>query len=572
MFWIEKGVVFAAAICLAGIAAAASAQGISTDAQMDLKTVKEKLGAMSDALDQAIINKDTFDGFNQTRSFPTREQDTLYKAELKNAWWGSPEQVTKALTARQEVQEFSRRVRSLQMQTDSLSASQIGEGLKEIPLSNDTFVFLGGPESGGGGPPQDRTAYDWFVGVGPQLEGFAFGPDVSRTLAHPEVGVMLKDRGADWVTAICTATLISPRVVLTAAHCLCDGKRTVDSCRESKLGRFQRTVGSHQLFLIDDLSVAFQGMASVQIEAVSLHPAYARPKYDVALAFLAEPVVKTVFARFGQQANGERKPLFLFGFGGRNRIGEPRKAVKTPGIKTAGKVRYGKCSATLLARNGLSSSEFAMMRCQKFEFNPGAFSLASQTRSCKGDSGGAILDGKSSDNQIVAIVNSGVMGDCSKDSVVVNTDLSFQKIDNWLTSAAEFIEADRSTNTVHQSALSAKNLAKRGLLKIREHLLGVSGDKKDFVLDEDAGSLHLTVNTSLLSERPCNSKKCAVHWGMQLSREGTVLCSRLASRKQFEACKIANPKAGRYELKLIGSPAEEDVGDLEFQALAVAYD
>ena len=159
-------------------------------------------------------------------------------------------------------------------------------------------------------------------------------------------------------TLVCTATLVAPRLILTAAHCLADGAMPTVY--------FGSTPGD--------------GAPRLAISAVRRHPSFdaAQPTNDIAMALLADPApASATAAPLPAAPPAAGAMLRLVGFG-RTSAGDttaPRKRVGT---------------ATL---SSLTATELAF--------------LPSPSQTCEGDSGGPAFATAGGVESIVGVTSSG---------------------------------------------------------------------------------------------------------------------------------------------------------------------
>ena len=173
---------------------------------------------------------------------------------------------------------------------------------------------------------------------------------------------------ADGSTGLCSATLVTSSVLLTAAHCVVD------------------TVGAVAGFFPD-------GATEVDVPAVAAvwHPSYQRtPLYDIALVQLAHPIDGIAPLPIAVQPPGPRTRGTIVGFGqdpsGRSSLGQQ------------GTVRLKRCPR-VFRRAGIQRGYLDGSLCWRPK--------KKGQDTCKGDSGGPLLVGGA-----VAGVTSGGFPDC----------------------------------------------------------------------------------------------------------------------------------------------------------------
>lgn len=195
---------------------------------------------------------------------------------------------------------------------------------------------------------------------------------------HPAVGLLVHDDPDPANDSVCSATLIEPQIVLTAAHCV-----TTRSAPYQKLDPMYFFVGAGasldpstgvpqgSMFLVADIELpsGYSGAASADIAVVRLASAVS--------ASVAEPM------SLGASEPSSKQDVTIVGFG----------MAKEGDKGTVGTRRQ-------------ATSRISKVRSTTFDL-PGASS--SQGGSCGGDSGGPVLD----DEDRVVGVQAAVIGSCA---------------------------------------------------------------------------------------------------------------------------------------------------------------
>lgn len=169
--------------------------------------------------------------------------------------------------------------------------------------------------------------------------------------------------------ALCSGTLVSPSVILTAAHCVAGGATAIRAF----------------FFPNGDTENAYDAVA------YAINPEFDFPFADLSMVLLEAPVVGIAPAPLASRKPRRRKLGTIVGYG--------QDEVGNVGLKEMGTVRLAKCPKRFPAL-GLVRGALARSVC--WRAHPG------QQDTCHGDSGGPLLIGGS-----VAGVTSGGDPNCS---------------------------------------------------------------------------------------------------------------------------------------------------------------
>jgi len=169
--------------------------------------------------------------------------------------------------------------------------------------------------------------------------------------------------------SLCTGTLVSRSVILTAAHCVSTAPTAIDA-----------------FFFPDGVTPT-----AYSVVGYAIHPAFAFPYADVAMLLLEAPVVGVEPAPLASRKPRRRAVGTIVGYG--------RDELGNLGIKEMGTVSLAKCPRRFPPL-GLLPGALARSLCWKTR--PG------QQDTCHGDSGGPLLIGDA-----VAGVTSGGDPDCT---------------------------------------------------------------------------------------------------------------------------------------------------------------
>jgi len=223
------------------------------------------------------------------------------------------------------------------------------------------------------------SAADWHALAGPASRAVSQARSESATAAIPQIinGVPTSQYPA--VTGLtiwnpndvvlCSGTLVSPSVILTAAHCVADGPVAIDAV----------------LFPTPTTRATYAAVA------YEIHPEFNFPDADLAMILLEAPVVDVTPIALVGQAPRPRTLGTIVGYG--------QDGTGLVGLKEMGVVRLKRCPRRVPAL-GLRRGALARAICWR--------ARPWQQDTCHGDSGGPFLVGNT-----LAGVTSGGDPNCS---------------------------------------------------------------------------------------------------------------------------------------------------------------
>ncbi len=246
---------------------------------------------------------------------------------------------------------------------------------------------------------------------GPKIVGI--GKDVSSTTAkHPATAMLIYDSGAGASKAICSATLVAPNAVLTAAHCFCfvgtktGSNRFFRNSRQCRRGKYSR-LGKAIQALDPNYHKIFMPHAGFRhIKKVVIHRKFSwrrnYPRADLAIAILDEPVVDVRSVPLNEQRRiRPGTKLTAIGFGSRNTRKDDNKPVNLEkvvfdsGFRTSASVRTGRCRRL---------ERYRSLIC--WDYNPDG-SRSSLSSTCSGDSGGPLILEKDKKTYLAGVISAG---------------------------------------------------------------------------------------------------------------------------------------------------------------------
>lgn len=242
-------------------------------------------------------------------------------------------------------------------------------------------------------------------------------PDGVFPLSNPTTASILFDRGdGAGSRSYCSGTLITPNLVLTAAHCLChtgarqNGGAFFASRRSCvQQGRLSRGGSVQSALSPNGLSVYFQHEGRFAVARTAIHPGFRWtplfPLADLAVLQLENPVenlIPTPINEIGRLLPGTEAKGAGYGFHRPYRsdgslIGG-NALIRKAGLKFEGRLAIGRCGRRA-AKNGV-------ICWTRKESNAGR-QLGS---TCNGDSGGPIFAERNGRTYLVAVVSAGQNG------------------------------------------------------------------------------------------------------------------------------------------------------------------
>lgn len=527
----------ALALLLAGTAAAqqqqqqAAAPGISREAVDDLARRLALQGDLAAGTADAI------------RSAPAEDLvELLRSAELNGVGsaWFARRSVTGGLDRPHDLSAADRAtvVRILQDQAEGLreaaqSVLRVGEQAETPAERADALAWLRASEEvliAAGSPvisaPRgegdfhlhgEQALIEFVAGAAPTVAGG------SATIDFPSVAAIVTNSNGE-AAVTCTGTLIAPRAVLTAAHCV----RPPHGA--TPVSVFFQHAG---LFEVDPAAVFVR-------DGYSGHPAYLN---DLAILGLREPVRTVKPAQITTEASFTPGPIGVFvGFGFRNLLdqsGQPvpsSSILQETGLKLSGQAETKACGK--VPQLGPAPGRI----CWEYK---GAGLSPSTT--CPGDSGGPLFIESGTRWRLAGVTSfnwTDLPGACPIGSFAVDVDLTAHR--TWIAEKVAAIAAAPAAPvaTAMEPVLGGGG---RYILSQKYGRILPGLTNKTFNVTRQHDLLLVTLNAS--------------NGGYPLQvvlkgPDGTVRCN-YADLPPLAACPIANPELGRWRLEVNGAHSQE---------------
>jgi V8-like Glu-specific endopeptidase len=212
----------------------------------------------------------------------------------------------------------------------------------------------------------------------------------TKTNKYPFVAELLFkfSKNAPW-QSICSATLVSPYTLVTAAHCVCEGSGS--SCQINQTNSPNK----------DLYGIFLQNAGFFGVESISIPEDFSFPYHDYAVINLVKPVQGIAAANLSNKTLSIGSDATIVGYGLKsNGLNE------YTGLKRTGRMTTASCSARGV---GLSDNSFIC-----WNSTPDA----SSANTCSGDSGGALFSHEGGLLTLAGITSGGI-GQCD------TTDFSF---------------------------------------------------------------------------------------------------------------------------------------------------
>ncbi len=445
----------------------------------------------------------------------------------------------KAELARQraEIDKYTEHLSNLKKQMKTSSVEEIVIGLKNSYVPQEVAAIIApDPIKMIAIPPVEAGGDNGLIGfITFSNNEAAFSSD------FPQVAMMVSLPSQQTPASsgsLCTATLVAPNVLVTAAHCLCGlGALNGATCHADLF----ETIDSQLVFKnINDLRVFLPLDGLAELASVAVPEEYKfSVTHDIAILKLASPAQYTppMALDFASPVS-ENSSARIVGYGYHNVVDENGATVSPTllhlsgislraGLKLVGNISTSKCDSN--ASPGASDNNLI---CWRYGGEGGG-----GAGTCQGDSGGPMLLFASTDPTLVGITSGGRKR-CQPDQMPFSTRLSSTK--EWV--LANIGGAQNTSTTANEVRsfvpLLQKNYGQLSILPENNRFnFDVTGDAEEII-----ASLSSNFNASVFMNI--------------FDPSGNLACTS-ELKANFQYCKIRSPKEGKWVLELVGAQAVE---------------
>lgn len=378
----------------------------------------------------------------------------------------------------------------------------------------------------------------------------------------------------------CTGTLVTPGLVLTAAHCVCGVSTTSDLCK-----RRMEEVGirRHPSVDGDSYRIFFQGIGPRRVASggITIHPSYAsyrlfddgtwRSHADLALLELATPTfeVKPASVVEPRAALLKEDPAVLVGFGGHWKFDTAPVSQSAQQIATMGS------GIKLHALASVKSARGDLIRWSG-PFNSPNVPPDMLGNACQGDSGGPLFSGAWQNSpklsngslRLMGVTAFGLDTACVKQNKTFWTDLRF--FHEWLTPLLRASEARLTAKgpdaRFRRKAIFNTDCAyyanrEKGVLSVAAPMLSVPFQLPQFAkasrfedqCTDSQAPFIVTVNATCTAANADRARLCSAT-ELSLTITGPdkkVVCAQTA-RSVVLACAVAAGRDGDWQVDVVG--------------------
>jgi hypothetical protein len=369
------------------------------------------------------------------------------------------------------------------------------------------------------------------------LTPYVVGPGSAPTLDYPSVAVISFVWPGHGASALCTGTLISPKAVLTAAHCFCD---LVESRSAGLCGSKTYKRGLEEVSATDTrfLSVFFHDRGTIPIAGIAIHSEYEFPKKDLAIITLAEEVSEVMPAPLNTIR--PMKPgefATIVGYGTHSPMNASGIPTPGPPVNASEGIKLWATVKTAACKNTVVGDAI----CWSYQERAESRILGS---TCHGDSGGPAFANIEGSWKLVGVTSGGPKN-CQPGSEQA-FDVDVYRNIAWIAS----IVGNNSNPTFATNPNAfIKNLSNRAFGTPYFVFTNRPDQFSDhFFVPSSVGSLRVSVNTTPTFSTLKLEALSPV--------SGEVMCSA-SGRDSFASCIVASPSSGSWTIRITGASPQE---------------
>ncbi len=383
--------------------------------------------------------------------------------------------------------------------------------------------------------------------------GRVVGTEARATVDFPAVVAILQDESQDpsprfapW----CSGTLISPNVVLSAAHCFCeyDASQKYNDGSTCKGGKFN-LVNGKQVNALDPSfrRVFFQHAGYREIERVEIRDDYRFPIGDLSLVFLKQPVwdiTPVKINAFNATPHGTNG--IIVGFGRHSPLDQKGVPLATYAGADLGLKFYVR-TVTAPCTPGYENKQLV---CWNYS---NALPQSLRGNTCNGDSGGPLFAKINNEDVLIGVTSGGTEQDCGLGDFSFDVEVFAYR--GWIN---EGVQSDRAI----QAAPITSPLNPLNHNPGRYHLAKESWQFHPLSqfynwplhLPDNVRLVRISVNTNRILQSPLRLRLVDDRGEPILDPQGRPLCD-METEDSATACEVPNSASRSWRVQASGPGA-----------------